>query len=181
MFSALASSRLRPRLYFCCTIIAAGFGGSTQHGFSGKPRFRKLWHYQPSSCSSGGWFWSVAKHLGQSHLTSHSSRRCFATRLNSGVRRGGTKPSGGFGFGSFPVPPGHGFGRTALQGSPGKPRPAVCGKLSKRRQCWGARLRHQTVLATHCLTSHPSRRCFATRLNSGVRPDRGKHAASRSV
>ena len=47
----------------------------------------------PTSCgtiglrkrSSGGWHWSAAWHLGQSHLTNHSSRSCFATRLNSGV------------------------------------------------------------------------------------------------
>ncbi|MCW1984175.1 hypothetical protein FHY25_004259 [Xanthomonas arboricola] len=39
-----------------------------------------------------------------------------------------------------------------------------------RRQCWGAWLHHPTFAATHCLTTHSSRSCFATRLNSGVRP-----------
>ena len=41
-----------------------------------------------------------------------------------------------------------------------------------RRQCWGAWLHHPTFAATHCLTTHSSRRCFATRLNSSVRPQR---------
>ncbi|CAE6699140.1 hypothetical protein LMG19146_00411 [Xanthomonas arboricola pv. fragariae] len=39
-----------------------------------------------------------------------------------------------------------------------------------RRQCWGAGLHHPTFAATHCLTTHSSRSCFATRLNSSVRP-----------
>ena len=38
------------------------------------------------------------------------------------------------------------------------------------RQCWGAWLHHPTFAATHCLTTHSSRSCFATRLNSSVRP-----------
>ena len=34
----------------------------------------------------------------------------------------------------------------------------------------GAWLHHPTFAATHCLTTHSSRSCFATRLNSSVRP-----------
>ncbi|MBB3802558.1 hypothetical protein FHR47_002825 [Xanthomonas arboricola] len=63
-----------------------------------------------------------------------------------------------------------GFGAPRASGSLGKLQPTTCGNTRSRRQCWGAGLQHPTFAVTHRLTTHSSRSCFATRLNSSVRP-----------
>ena len=56
----------------------------------------------------------------------------------------------------------------ALPGGPGKPRRLGCGRLGAGGSAWlGSRC--QASRATHYLTGHSSRTCFASRLNSGVR------------
>ncbi|PPT43407.1 hypothetical protein XarjCFBP7653_00140 [Xanthomonas arboricola] len=40
-------------------------------------------------------------------------------------------------------------------------------------------MHHPTFAATHCLTTHSSRSCFATRLNSSVRAHSCKPRSSR--
>ncbi|SOU09267.1 hypothetical protein LMG19145_00350 [Xanthomonas arboricola pv. fragariae] len=132
-------------------------------------------------------------------LTTHSSRSCFATRLNSGVRPWWSKCVGGCRFGEFAGVHAVGSGqqsspllvgvssvlrlarrsRAALVavGFGGITRRCIAGQAPSRklwhtrsrRQCWGAWLHHPTFAATHCLTTHSSRSCFATRLNSRVR------------
>jgi hypothetical protein len=60
----------------------------------------------------------------------------------------------------------------------GANRPRGIAVQASSRKLWHTRLRRavlgstvavSTVSATHCLTTHSSRRCFATRLNSSVR------------
>ena len=83
---ASASFRLRPWRHVCRTRFAFGFGGSARPASSGKPR--------PAGCGIIGLRWVVQagsiglrQFLGHCCLTIHSSRRRFAARLNSGVRR----------------------------------------------------------------------------------------------
>ena len=160
-FPASASFRLRPWRHVCRTRFAFGFGGSARPASSGKPR--------SAGCGIIGLRWVVQagsiglrQFLGHCCLTIHSSRRRFATRLNSGVRPQWVQVGGGSGLGKstgrFPVGSGHrsspfsvsassrlrpwpqvhhtwfafGFGGSALPASPGKPRLAGCGIIGLR-------------------------------------------------
>ena len=160
-FPASASFRLRPWRHVCRTRFAFGFGGSARPASSGKPR--------PAGCGIIGLRWVVQagsiglrQFLGHCCLTIHSSRRRFATRLNSGVRpqcgKGRVVSCFGKSTGCFPVGSGHrcspfpvsassrlrpwrqvrhtriafGFGGSARQASLGKPRLAGCGIIDLR-------------------------------------------------
>ena len=71
----------------------------------------------------------------------------------------------------------------------GANRPVALAVQASYRKLWHTRLRRavlgstvavSAVSATHCLTTHSSRRCFAMRLNSSVRPHMSYFAYDRT-
>ncbi|UDI81988.1 hypothetical protein XCM_13360 [Xanthomonas citri pv. mangiferaeindicae] len=159
------------------------------------PRSRSL----GCSTSFKPWLHGAQKGPPQMGITIHSSRRRFAAQLNSRVRPWWSKCVGGCRFGEFAGVHAVGSGQqsspllvgvsSVLRLGTSFPRCARCSWLrwhhatlhrwassipqavahSVQAAVLGAWLHHPTFEATHCLTTHSSRSCFATRLNSGVR------------
>ena len=158
--------------------------------FTGQASVMRLWHHRPSVWRSKQAAMARRVILGPCCLTTHSSRRRSAARLNSGVRPQWIKLGGGSCFGSFPTvcpsAPGAAFhcsrhrqirgfglglsvlctrrfasfGDSARPGLPGKPRLAGCGIIGLRCVFQAAALAFGKLLGHCCLTTHSSRRGY---------------------
>ncbi|MBB4133404.1 hypothetical protein GGR62_004235 [Xanthomonas campestris] len=82
------------------TLIAPGFGANRPRGITAQASSRKLWHTRIRRAVLGSTV-AVSAVSATHCLTTHSSRRCFATRLNSSVRPWWSKCVGGCRFGGF--------------------------------------------------------------------------------
>lgn len=127
------------------TRLFTSFGGSARQGFPGKPRLAGCGIIGLRCVFQAG---SISlRQVSRPLLPNNSFKPTWLSPrgLITALGRGGANPSWGFHFGDFPATPGTGFSGTTRHGALGKPRSATCGKLGKRRQCWGSRLQYQAA------------------------------------